>query len=314
MSEKMATRDAYGHALEDLGAKHPDVVVFDADLSKSTRTNWFEKKFPDRFFNMGVAEANMVNVAAGMSTCGKVVFASSFCMFISGRAWEQVRNTIGYAHLNVKLCGTHSGLAVGEDGGSHQAIEDIALMKSIPGMTVVVPADGPEAMRATFAAYEHKGPLYMRLGRSTVPTVTPPDAKFEIGKALLLRDGTDAVIVACGLMVSTAIEAAETLQSEGKNVAVVNLHTIKPIDSEMLVRMAKKTGAVVTAEEHVLEGGAGSAVCEVLAQHYPVPVEMVGITDRFGQSGDPDALIVEYGLTADDICSAVKKAIERKHV
>ena len=309
--EKIATREAYGKALQELGRENADIIVLDADLSKSTRTNHFAKEFPDRFFNFGVAEANMMGVAAGFATCGKIVFASSFCIFAAGRAWDQVRNTISYSRVNVKIVGTHGGISVGPDGASHQAIEDIALMRSIPTMAVIVPCDGPEARRAVFAAAEYDGPVYLRMGRAPVETVTG-EATFEIGKALVLRDGSDVTIIACGGLVPVALEAQEQLGREGLSAAVVDMHSIKPIDEEIIVRYAKKTGAIVTAEEHVLQGGLGSAVSEVLVREFPVPAEMAGIDNRFGQSGKPEELFREYGLSCEDIVEKAKKAVERK--
>jgi len=309
--EKIATRDAYGKTLLELGRDNPDIIVLDADLSKSTRTEYFAKEFPDRFFDFGVAEANMMGVAAGLATCGKIVFASSFCIFAAGRAWDQVRNTIAYSRVNVKIVGTHGGISVGADGASHQAIEDIALMRSIPGMAVIVPCDGPEARRAVIAAAEYDGPVYLRMGRAPVETVTD-GAGFEIGKGLLLRDGCDVAIIACGGLVPEALAAHEELAKEGLRAAVIDMPSIKPVDEEIIVRYAGKTGAVVTAEEHVLQGGLGSAVCEVLGRECPVPVEMAGIDDRFGQSGKPEKLFEEYGLSCAHIVKKAKRAIGRK--
>jgi transketolase len=269
--EMACTRDAYGAALLELGEKYPNMVVLSADLAKSTKTDLFGKKFPTRFFNMGVAEANMINTAAGLAAAGKIAFASTFAIFAAGRAWEQIRNTIGYGRLNVKIVVTHGGIQVGGDGSSHQAIEDIALMRVIPGMTVLVPVDALETRKAIFAAAAMNGPVYVRLARSKAPVITKPDDKFEIGKGLVLREGADVTIFACGLLAAHAIEAADSLKAEGIAAAVCDLASVKPIDEELIVRLAGASGAAVTAEEHVVEGGFGSAVCEVLARRLPVP-------------------------------------------
>ena len=308
----IATRQAYGDALVELGEKNKDIVVLDADLSKSTTTAKFGKKFPERFFNMGVAEANMMNTAAGLATCGKIAFVSSFSIFATGRAWEQIRNTICYSGLNVKIVATHSGVSVGPDGASHQCIEDISLMKTIPTMTVVEPCDAVETKKAILAAVAHKGPIYIRLGRAAVPVITKKEEPYTIGKANILRNGKDVAIVACGALVANSLIAADMLSKEGIEATVVNMHTIKPIDQEILVKVAKQVNAVVTAEQHVLDGGLGSTVATVLARNYPVPVEMIGIDNRFGQSGDPDILFKEYHLLPEDIIVAAKRAIERK--
>ena len=283
--EKQATREAYGQALEALGATNENVVVLDADLSKSTKTNLFQKKYPERFFDMGIAEQNMMGVAAGFAATGKVPFASTFAVFATGRAYDQIRNTICYPRLNVKIAATHAGITVGEDGGSHQALEDINLMRGLPNMTVLVPADGPEAYKAVMAAAAYDGPVYIRLGRSAVLTVTDPDADFVIGKGKLLREGTDVTLIACGMMVAVALDAAELLAAEGVHAAVIDMSTIKPIDRALICEWAEKTGAVVTAEEHNIIGGLGSAVSEVLALECPTPLEMVGVEDVFGESG-----------------------------
>ena len=312
MTEMIATRQAYGDTLVELGEKNKDIVVLDADLSKSTTTAKFGKKFPDRFFNMGVAEANMMNTAAGLATCGKIAFVSSFSIFATGRAWEQIRNTICYSGLNVKIVATHSGVSVGPDGASHQCIEDISLMKTIPTMTVVEPCDAVETRKAVLAAVAHKGPIYIRLGRAAVPVITKKEDPFSIGKASVLRSGKDVAIVACGALVANSLIAADMLSKEGIEATVVNMHTIKPIDQELLVKVAKEVNAVVTAEQHVLDGGLGSAVASVLARNYPVPMEMIGIDNRFGQSGEPDILFKEYHLLPEDIIVAAKRAIERK--
>ena len=311
MTEMIATRQAYGDTLVELGEKNKDIVVLDADLSKSTTTAKFGKKFPERFFNMGVAEANMMNTAAGLATCGKIAFVSSFSIFATGRAWEQIRNTICYSGLNVKIVATHSGVSVGPDGASHQCIEDISLMKTIPTMTVVEPCDAVETRKAILAAVAHKGPIYIRLGRAAVPVITKKEEPYTIGKANILRNGKDVAIVACGALVANSLTAADILSKEGIKATVVNMHTIKPIDQEILVKVAKEVNAVVTAEQHVLDGGLGSAVASVLARNYPVPMEMIGIDNRFGQSGEPDILFKEYPLLPEDIVVAAKRAIER---
>lgn len=310
--EKQATREAYGQALEALGAANENVVVLDADLSKSTKTNLFQKKFPERFFDMGIAEQNMMGVAAGFAATGKVPFASTFAVFATGRAYDQIRNTICYPQLNVKIAATHAGITVGEDGGSHQALEDINLMRGLPNMTVLVPADGPEAYKAVMAAAAYDGPVYIRLGRSAVPTVTDPDVDFIIGKGKLLREGTDVTLIACGMMVAVALDAAELLAAEGVNAAVIDMSTIKPIDRALICEWAEKTGAVVTTEEHNIIGGLGSAVSEVLALECPTPLEMVGVEDVFGESGTAAALVEKYGLTKEHIAEKAKKAIARK--
>ena len=310
--EKQATREAYGQALEALGAARQDVVVLDADLSKSTKTNMFQNKFPERFFNMGIAEQNLMGVAAGFAAAGKVPFASTFAVFATGRAYDQIRNSICYPRLNVKIAATHAGITVGEDGGSHQALEDINLMRGLPNMTVLVPADGPEAYNAVMAAAEVEGPVYIRLGRSAVPTITDPDEAFVIGKGKCLREGADVTLIACGMMVAVALDAAELLAAEGVSAAVIDMSTIKPIDRALIGEWAGKTGAVVTAEEHNVIGGLGSAVAEVLALDKPVPMEMVGIEDVFGESGTAAALVEKYGLTKEHIVDAAKRAIARK--
>ncbi|NLM27150.1 MAG: transketolase family protein [Clostridiaceae bacterium] len=306
MSEKIATRVAYGEALADMGADER-IVVLDADLSKSTMTDMFKKKYPERHFNMGIAEGNMMSVAAGIATCGKIVFASTFAIFAAGRAFEQVRNSIGYPNLNVKIGATHAGISVGEDGASHQAIEDIALMRSIPNMVVISPSDAYCTKFAVKAAIEHPGPVYLRLGRLSVPLVHNENTKFEFGKGVLMKDGSDVTIIANGLMVQYALEAAGILGQDGVSARVIDMHTIKPIDREIIIKAAKETGCIVTAEEHTIMGGLGSAVAEVVCDEYPVPVKMVGVEDKFGKSGNPDELLKRYGLTAENI---VKKAYE----
>ncbi|MFZ5942832.1 MAG: transketolase family protein [Bacillota bacterium] len=310
--ESIATRDAYGKALVELGKVNKDVVVLDADLSKSTKTENFAKVFPERFFNIGIAEQNLMGCAAGFAASGKIPFASSFAVFATGRAYDQIRNSIGYPHLNVKIAASHAGLTVGEDGGSHQMIEDISLMRAIPGMTVIVPADGEETKQVIFKAAEYKGPVYIRLGRPKVPGIFGKDYKFEIGKAVVVKPGKDVVIMAAGIMVSEGIKAAEQLEKDGISAAVVNISTIKPIDVKTIIQVAKETGAVVTCEEHNILGGLGSAVAEVLVENCPVPMERVGVKDTFGESGKPDELLEKYGLTVKDIVSAVQKVIARK--
>ena len=310
--EKIATRDAYGKALAELGETHPEIVVLDADLSKSTRTSDFAEKFPDRFFDIGIAEANMMGVAAGLARSGKVPFASTFGIFASGRAWEQVRNTIAYSALNVKIVATHGGGSVGADGSSHQCIEDFATMGAIPTLRVMCPCDGPETARVVQAVAEAEGPFYVRLGRAKVPTVTDSGAALEIGRGMVLREGDDVAIFACGPMVAAALDAAEALEADGASAAVINIHTIKPLDEDLVHNWAQRAGAVVTAEEHVLRGGLGSAVAMTLGRRCPVPMECVGIDDQFGQSGDPDELFEYYGLTADDIAGAARQAMSRR--
>lgn len=308
-----ATREAYGKALVELGRVNQDIVVLDADLSKSTKTAGFAKEFPDRFFDMGIAEADLMTTAAGLSTCGKIPFASTFAMFATGRAFEQIRNSICYPDLNVKIAATHAGITVGEDGASHQSVEDMSLMRSIPNMTVICPCDDVETNAAIKAVSIYKGPVYIRLGRLAVPTVNDPDNyNFEIGKAIKLNDGNDVSIFACGVMVNEAIKASEELEKNGISAEVINIHTIKPIDTESVINSARKTGAVITCEEHSIIGGLGSAVCEVLSENYPVPVKRIGIMDSFGESGKPAELMKEYGLTASNIVFAAKEVISRK--
>ena len=312
MAEKIATREAYGKALAELGEKY-DFVVLDADLSAATKTGVFKKKYPERFFNCGIAEGNMVSVAAGLAAAGKIPFVSSFAMFAAGRAFEQVRNSVGYPHLNVKIGATHAGITVGEDGATHQCNEDIALMRTIPGMTVINPADAVEARAAVEAAIQHVGPVYMRFGRYAVPVINDtPDYKFELGKGVTMREGGDVTIVATGLMVSMALEAAEELKAEGIDARVINIHTIKPIDGEILAKAAAETGAIVTAEEHNIIGGLGAAVAESVSESCPVPVVRVGMKDTYGHSGTVPALLEAYGLTPAAIAESVKKAIALK--
>lgn len=310
---KIATRDAYGQVLKKLGAENRDIVVLDADLSKSTKTADFAAEYPERFFNMGIAEANMLGTAAGLAAAGKIPFASSFAIFAVGRAFEQIRNSVAYPKLNVKIAATHAGLTVGEDGASHQAIEDISLMRSVPNMTVLVPCDGPETEACVRAAADYSGPVYLRLGRPGVPVLNPENGyTVTIGRAVTLREGSDVTVAATGIMVSKALEAADLLAGDGVSVRVLNFHTIKPLDVEAVAKAARETGAIVTAEEHSIIGGLGSAVAEAAAENCPIPMERVGVRDVFGESGQPDDLLKKYGLTAEGIVSAVKKALGRK--
>lgn len=309
--KKVATRDSYGNALKELGAEHADVVVLDADLAGATKTGVFQKAFPERFFDCGIQEANMINAAAGMSTTGLVPFASTFAMFAAGRAYEMVRNTIGYPHLNVKVCATHGGISVGEDGASHQCNEDFALMRTIPGMTVMCPADDVEAKKMVKAAYEMEGPVYIRFGRAPVPVFHDDDYNFEIGKAELVKDGTDMTIIANGLMVAEALKAAEELEKEGKSVRVLNMATIKPLDEEAVLKAAKETGKILTAEEHSIIGGLGEAVASYLAETYPVPVVRVGVNDEYGHSGPAGELLHQFGLDAENVKKQAEKLLEK---
>lgn len=309
--QKKATRDAYGETLVELGRQYENVVVLDADLSKSTKTELFANEFPERFFQMGIAEQDLMATAAGLSLCGKVAFASTFAIFAAGRAFEQIRNSIAYPSLNVKICATHAGLTVGEDGGSHQAIEDIAIMRAVPNMTVICPADATSAAKAVYAAYEHEGPVYLRLGRPAIPVIYGNDYEFRIGKANKLADGQDAAIIATGLMVSPALEACEMLKEEGISVQVWDMATIKPIDLEA-IQNAAKTGAIVTAEEHSVIGGLGSAVAEAVVKHSPVIMDFVGVEDCFGRSGTPDELLKAYNLTSSNIVKKVKELVRKK--
>jgi len=314
MGEKIATRAAYGNALVELGAKYPELMVFDADLAGATKTGGFKKAFPDRFFDMGIAEADMVCVAAGMSTCGLKPFVNTFAMFAAGRAWEQVRNSVGYPHLNVKVVGSHGGLSVGEDGATHQCIEDYALMRVIPGMTVLSPCDGNEMRLATEALLNYNGPAYMRLGRLAVETVTDaiPGYKFEIGKAAKLADGKDVTIIATGMMVQMALKAAELLKADGISARVLDMHTIKPLDEAAVLAAAKETGAIVTSEEANIVGGLGAAVAEYLGGVCPVPVVRHGVNDEFGRSGKAELVLKAYGLTPEKIAEDAKKAVSLK--
>ena len=309
--QKMATREAYGKALAEFGAKYPDLVVLDADLANATKTNSFQKVYPDRHIDCGIAECNMMGIAAGLSTVGKIPFASTFAMFASGRAYEQVRNSIGYPHLNVKIGATHAGITVGEDGASHQCLEDMALMRAIPGMVVINPSDAVEARAAVQAAIEYVGPVYLRFGRAAVPIINDrEDYKFEIGKGELLREGSDVTIVATGICVSSALEAADKLAADGISAEVINIHTIKPLDTELIVKSAKKTGKVVTAEEHTIIGGLGGAVCEALSEKAPTPVLRIGVNDVFGESGTAAALVAKYGLDGAGIYAKVKEFVK----
>lgn len=310
MSEvkKIATRESYGSELAAIGADYPNVVVLDADLTKSTKTNVFQKAFPERHINCGIAEANMAGIAAGLAATGKIPFMSSFAMFAAGRCYEQIRNSIGYPHLNVKIGATHAGVTVGEDGASHQCIEDIALMRVIPGMVVMNPSDDVEARACLRAAVEYEGPVYMRFGRSAVPVINDyPEYRFEIGKGTIIKEGKDVTIVATGVCVDSAIKASERLSAEGIDAEVINICTIKPLDGELIAASAKKTGKVVTVEEHSVIGGLGSAVCEALAELAPTPVKKIGVQDRFGQSGTAEELMAVYGLDADGVYNTTKE-------
>ena len=308
--KKIATRESYGNALKELGAEYPDLVVLDADLAEATKTGTFKKAYPDRHIDCGIAECNMMGIAAGLSLVGKIPFVSSFAMFAAGRAFEQVRNSIGYPHLNVKIGATHAGITVGEDGASHQCNEDIALMRTIPGMVVMCPADDIEAKAAVRAALEHEGPVYIRFGRAAVPVINDnPDYKFEIGKGTVLREGTDVTIVATGICVDSALGAAEKLAADGISAEVVSICTIKPLDEDLIVKSAKKTGKVVTVEEHSVIGGLGSAVCDCLCDKLPTPVKKVGMQDVFGESGSAAALVQKYGLDAEGVYKSVKEFI-----
>lgn len=309
---KKATRESFGEALIDLGKIHDDFIVMDADLAAATKSGAFKKEFPDRFYDCGIAEQNMMGIAAGVAATGKKVFASSFAMFAAGRAFEQIRNSIGYPHLNVTICATHAGISVGEDGATHQCNEDIALMRTIPGMVIINPADAVEAYQAVMAAYDSKDPMYIRLGRLAVPVIFDGDYKFEIGKSVTLREGSDATVIATGLMVSEALIAHDILKAEGINVRVINMATIKPIDEQAIIAAAKETGAIVTAEEHSVIGGLGSAVCDVVSEYAPVPVLKLGVYDTFGVSGPANDLLDKFGLRGKDIAEKVKKVLALK--
>ena len=313
MADKIATREAYGNSLVEFGEKYENIVVLDADLAEATKTCMFKKKFPERFFDCGIAENNMMSVAAGLSTCGKIPFASTFAMFAAGRSFEQIRNSIGYPHLNVKICATHAGISVGEDGATHQCNEDIALMRTIPGMVVINPSDAVEARAAVEAAINYQGPVYIRFGRLALPIINEQEGySFQIGKAIKVADGKDVTIVANGMMVAEAIEARKMLASEGISASIINMHTVKPLDVDTLVADAKITGAVVVSEEHNIIGGLGSAVSEALGENYPVPVIKHGVNDVYGKSGPAKELIEYYGLNAKGICEKVKIALSLK--
>ncbi|OPY34867.1 MAG: transketolase [Methanomassiliicoccales archaeon PtaU1.Bin124] len=305
-------RKEYGRALVELGKRRPDVIVLDADLSGSTRTVDFAKAYPDRFINCGIAEQNMMGTAAGLAASGKTVFASSFAVFATGRCLDQIRQSIAYPKLNVKIVATHAGISVGPDGASHQTMEDIAIMRTLPNMTVLAPADGPETFNAVMAIADIKGPCYMRMGRSDVPIITDPNSKFMVGKATTLRDGSDVTLVGCGQMVAACLEAAESLEKEGVSARVIDLATIKPLDEETLLKAAKDTGAIVTAEEHNRYTGMGAAVAMFLAERSDVPIEIVGMEDVFGESGESEELMIKYGLTADNIVQAARSAMRRR--
>ena len=305
--KKMATREGYGKGLVALGAEHDDIVVLDADLAGSTKTGMFAKAYPDRHFNCGIAEANMISVAAGLAASGFTPFASSFAMFASGRAYEQIRNSVGYPALNVKVGATHGGLSVGEDGASHQCCEDFALMRSIPGMVVICPADGVEAEAATKAAYEYQGPVYLRFGRLAVPVFHEEGFEFQIGKGEVMRDGTDIAIIANGLMVYEAIQAGEELAKQGINARIINMSTVKPLDEELVLKAAKECGKIITCEEHSVIGGLGEAVCSFLSENYPTPVRRIGVNDEFGCSGPAYEVLEKYGLCASNIVKVTKE-------
>ena len=308
--KKIATRESYGNALAELGKEHDNLVVLDADLAEATKTGIFKKAFPERHIDCGIAESNMVGIAAGLASTGKVPFCSSFAMFAAGRAFEQVRNSVGYPHLNVKIGATHAGISVGEDGATHQCNEDIALMRTIPGMTIINPSDDVEAKAAVKAAYEMEGPVYLRFGRLAVPVINDrPDYTFEIGKGVVLRDGTDVTIIATGLEVNESLEAAKMLEADGISAQVINIHTIKPLDADLVVEAAKKTGKVVTVEEHSIIGGLGSAVAEVLSEQCPTKMLRIGVMDTFGESGPAVKLLEKYGLDAAGICQKVKEFV-----
>lgn len=309
MADKISTRQAYGDALTELGRENENIIVMDADLSKSTMTAGFKKEFPERFFNAGIAEANMMGMAAGLALSGKTVFASTFAMFAAGRAYEIIRNSIAYPKANVKICATHAGITVGEDGASHQCIEDLALMRVIPGMTVVHPADAVSTRKLLEQIAAEDGPAYVRLGRLNIPVLYDENAEIQLGKGNCVREGSDVTVIACGLMVNEALMAAEELEKDGISVRVIDMHTIKPLDEDIIVKAASETKAVITAEEHSVIGGLGAAVAEVLVRKHPVKMAMVGIQDRFGQSGRPPVLMEEYNITAKDIVKAVKETL-----
>ena len=314
MSEKIATREAYGKALVELGAENDKVVVLDADLAGATMTKHFKAAYPDRFFDCGIAEGNMIGIAAGLAAAGKIPFASSFAMFAAGRAFEQIRNSVGYPHLNVKICATHAGISVGEDGATHQCCEDIGLMRTIPGMVVISPADDLETREAVKAISKYKGPVYMRLGRLAVEDVNDPqNYHFEIGKGVVLRDGKDLTIIATGLMVAKALAAAKQLEAQGISARVLNIHTIKPLDKELILQAAKETGLLITAEEHSIIGGLGEAVCAAVCETFPVPVVRIGVNDEFGSSGPAEKMLELYGLSTENIFRVAEDMYKRKN-
>jgi len=304
-----SVRDGFGKALVELGKKNKNILAFSADLAGSVRTNWFAAEFPDRHFEVGIAEQNMAGIASGLAACGKIPFIGSFAVFNPGRNLDQIRSSIAYSNMNVKIIGAHAGITVGQDGATHQALEDISITRALPNMTVLVPCDYDEMFNATIASAEHKGPVYIRSGRPKIPDITKPEDKFEIGKAKLMKQGKDVTIIACGIMVSKALEAAELLEKDKISVRVINMHTIKPIDKDAIIKAAKETKAIITAEEHQVIGGLGSAVAEVVVQNHPVPMEFVGIKDSFGESGSGDELLEKYGLTSKDIVKAVKNLV-----
>lgn len=310
--KKVPMRDGYGKALLEMCSEGKNLMVLDADVSKSTRTNWVHDQFPDKFMNMGISEQDMLGTAAGLALGGIPTYVSTYCVFLCGRAWDEIRTTVCYNNLNVKLGGAHAGISVGPDGATHQSLEDIALMRVLPNMTVIAPCDAEETRKATRAAYEITGPVFLRFGREAVPVITDEDSPFEIGKAIVLRDGKDVVVFAVGALVYEALEAAKQLKNEGVDLAVVNLHTIKPIDEECICRYARKTGAIVTAEEHQIFGGMGSAVAEVVASACPTPIEYVAMPDSFGESGQPEELMKKYKLSSEGIIEAVRKVMARK--
>lgn len=312
MAEMVATRDAYGNTLVELGGIHKDIVVLDADLSGSTKTGKFAKAFPERFFNMGISEQDLIGTAAGLAISGKVPFASTFAIFESGRAWEQIRQSVCYPNNNVKLVASHGGITVGEDGASHQALEDIALMRVLPNMTVIVPADGEEMCQVIKTVYEYRGPVYVRAGRNKTPIIYGKEYQFKIGKAVVHHIGRDVNIIATGIMVSYSLQAAEALKKEGIDAGVINMSTIKPLDKEAVIKAAQSSRAIVTAEEHTIIGGLGGAVSEVLVEEFPVPMKRIGIQDRFGTSGSPEELLKHYGLTAEDIKKAAMELLKKK--
>ena len=312
MSSMIATRDAYGEALAELGAENGNIVALDADLSGSTKTGVFAKKFPERFFNMGIAEANMVGTAAGLAAAGKIPFVSTFAIFAVGRAWEQMRQSVAYPKANVKIVATHGGVTVGEDGGSHQSVEDIAIVRAVPNMTVIVPADGPETKAAIRAAAAYKGPVYIRLGRNKVKTIFDENYRFEIGKGCEMSAGSDLTFITTGLMTAQALAAASMLQNEGISARVIHIATIKPLDGEIILQAARETGAIVTAEEHSVVGGLGGAVAEFLGEHHPVPIKRVGIRDRFGTSGKAEELLKYFGLMPEDLVEAAREVLIMK--